>query len=118
VRVGVPVLVRLPPRIAAFAARRGYLARRAYLLKPVAAVPGDRVCRWGAQVSVRGQRAARARWRDGLGRDLPVWQGCRWLRPGELFVLGDTPDSFDSRYFGAVPRDAVTAPAVPIWARN
>jgi conjugative transfer signal peptidase TraF len=115
-RVGDRVLVRLPPRFAAFAARRSYLARKAYLLKPVAAVSGDRVCRWGAQVSVRGRRAARARWQDGLGRDLPVWQGCHRLTPGELFLLAADADSFDSRYFGAVSRDAVSARAVLIWA--
>ena len=115
-RVGDLVLVRLPPRVAAFAARRGYLARETYLLKPVAALPGDRVCRWGAQVSVRGQRAGFAQSRDHLGRDLPVWQGCHKLRPDELFLLGSDPDSFDSRYFGAISRDAVAACAILIWS--
>jgi conjugative transfer signal peptidase TraF len=115
-RVGDRVLVRLPPRFVAFAARRGYLARKAYLLKPVAAVSGDGVCRWGAQISVRGRRVAHARWQDGLGRDLPVWQGCHRLTPGELFLLAADADSFDSRYFGAVSHDTVTARAILIWA--
>jgi conjugative transfer signal peptidase TraF len=115
-RVGDRVLVRLPPRVAAFAARRGYLARGAYLLKPIAAVAGDRVCRWGAQISVRGQQAGRAKWHDHLGRDLPVWQGCRSLKQGELFLLGGDPDSFDSRYFGAVAGDAGNARAVFVWS--
>jgi conjugative transfer signal peptidase TraF len=115
-RLGERVLVRLPPRTAAFAARRGYLARGAYLLKAIAAVAGDRVCRWGAQISVRGQRAGRAKWRDHLGRDLPVWHGCQRLKAGELFLLGIDPDSFDSRYFGPVSRDAVAVRAVLIWS--
>jgi conjugative transfer signal peptidase TraF len=115
-RVGDRVLVRLPPRLAAFAARRGYLARRAYLLKPIAAGAGDRVCRWGAQISVRGQRAGHAKWRDHLGRHLLVWQGCHRLKAGELFLLATDPDSFDSRYFGPITQDAVTARAVLLWS--
>ena len=117
-RLGERALLQLPPRIAAFAARRGYLARGTYLLKPVAAVPGDRVCRWGAQLTVRGQRAGLAQRRDHLGRDLPKWHGCYRLRPGEWFLLGSNPDSFDSRYFGPVSRDAVAARAVLIWSRR
>ena len=116
VRVGDRVLVSLPPRVAAFAARRGYLGRRAYLLKPIAAMARERVCRWGAQVSVRGQRAVRAQARDRVGRALPVWQGCHHLRSGELFLLAADPDSFDSRYFGAVPRGAIVARAVLVWS--
>ena len=54
------VLVRLPPHLANLAARRGYLAPSAYLLKPVAAVSGDRVCRLGTRISVNGRLAARA----------------------------------------------------------
>jgi conjugative transfer signal peptidase TraF len=115
-RLGVRVLVRLPPRVAALAARRGYLARGAYLLKPIAAVAGDRVCRWGVNVSVRGQRAGRAKSRDHLGRDLQVWQGCHRLKAGELFLLAADPNSFDSRYFGPVAQDAVTARAVLLWS--
>ena len=51
-RVGDLVVLRLPPVIAAFAARRGYLPTSAYLLKPIAAVAGDLVCRLGQQVLV------------------------------------------------------------------
>src|SRR5262249_43526425 len=75
-RLGDRVLARLPPRVAALAARRGYLARGTYLLKPVAAVPGDRVCRWSAKISVRGRPAGRANWRDQLRPHLPAWPAC------------------------------------------
>ena len=82
-------LLRLPPVIAAFAARRGYLPTSAYLLKPIVAVAGDRVCRLGdARL-----RAWHARWHCGgmpmsMGSAMPSWQGCRdspngrGLRPG------------------------------------
>lgn len=45
--------------------------------------------------------------RDGRGEPLPVWRGCRALGPAELFLLGDSPDSFDSRAFGPVDRSSV-----------
>lgn len=110
------VLVRLPPHLADLAARRGYLPPSAYLLKPVVAVSGDRVCRLGTRISLRGRIAARATLRDRLGRALPTWQGCRRLRMGELFLLTADPDSFDSRYFGAVSGPAVTGRAALFWS--
>ena len=33
---------------------------------------------------------------------LPIWRGCRPLAENEVFLLGDTPTSLDSRYFGPV----------------
>ena len=44
----------------------------------------------------------RVRGRDRAGLPLPEWSGCRRLDTGELFLLGDTETSFDSRYFGPV----------------
>ena len=110
------VLLRLTPRVAALAARRDYLARSAYLLKPVVAAAGDRVCRLGVHIWVRGRRTARAKLRDGVGRSMPSWHGCNRLRTDELFLLAEDPDSFDSRYFGVVSGSRVVGRAVLIWA--
>ena len=33
--------------------------------------------------------------------------GCRTLSGNEVFLMGDTPDSFDSRYFGPVSADDI-----------
>ena len=112
-RLADHMLVRLPPRLAALAARRGYLPRGAYLLKPVVASQGDQVCRIGTLISVRGRLAARAQLHDRVGRALPTWQGCHKLQTGELFLLAVAPDSFDSRYFGAVSGHA--ARALLVW---
>lgn len=71
------------------------------LIKRVAAVGGDSVCRQGAWVRIPG-RMAPVLDRDRRGTALPAWTGCRRLAPDELFLLGDTPGSFDSRYFGPV----------------
>lgn len=77
------------------------------LLKRVAAVGGDRVCVRGRMVETPRRRVV-ALARDRRGVTLPAWRDCRVLGADELFLLGDTPGSFDSRYFGPVSRRAVT----------
>lgn len=76
------------------------------LLKRVAAIGGGRVCVAGDGVQTPGRWAARLE-RDRRGAILPAWRECRVLEPDELFLLGDTPGSYDSRYFGPVRRSEV-----------
>lgn len=76
------------------------------LLKRVAAVGGDRVCREGDRVDTPvGAVAVLVRDRDGV--PLAAWRGCRRLDMDELFLLGETATSYDSRYFGPVRRAGV-----------
>lgn len=110
------VALRTPLAVRALAARRRYLPSNVPLVKRVAAVSGTRACAAGRSVRVGNQAVAR-RARDAAGRPMPWWRGCRLLRPGELFVLGIAPDSFDGRYFGPVERSAVIGRAVPLWTR-
>lgn len=114
-RVGDLVVLRLRPVMASFAASRGYLPRSAYLLKPVAAVTGDLVCRFGAQVFVRSRFAVHAASADHGGNPMPAWHGCRVLRSGEVFVLADHPASFDSRYLGPLDANSIMGGAVLLW---
>jgi conjugative transfer signal peptidase TraF len=109
------VLVRLPPDVAELAARRNYLPKSTYLIKFVLAVAGDQVCRFGNRIFVRGVLAARALTRDSLGRPMPSWQGCGQLASGDLFLLADNQQSFDSRYFGVVSARNVVGRAVLLW---
>jgi len=95
-------IVALPPPPGA----RAYLAGLGFptsvlLLKRIAAVEGDLVCAAGDTL-VTPQRREQLRIHDRRGRLLPHWRGCGRLRAGELFLLGDTDESFDSRYFGPV----------------
>lgn len=76
------------------------------LIKRVAARGGDIVCRDGLTVQTPLRRVE-ARERDDRGVTLPAWSGCRRLSDDELFLLGDTPGSFDSRYFGPVDRAVI-----------
>jgi type IV secretory pathway protease TraF len=112
------VLIRLPPRIADLADRRGYLPKSAYLIKFIMGVTGDRVCRFGGRVFVNGAVRARAFSRDRRHRRMPVWHGCRRLTPSELFVLSANPQSFDSRYFGPVSIRSVVGRAILLWSAH
>lgn len=109
------VLGRLPKNASTFAAERHILRADMPALKRVAALNGDRVCRFGQTVSVNGEPVARARWSDRLGRRMPVWNGCRVLKDCEVFLLADHPKSFDGRYFGITKTNQIIGVAVRLW---
>lgn len=115
---GALVAVTPPRGLARWLSARGYLPEGVPLLKHVAAKGGQRVCRIGAAVSVDARPVAIARARDGRGRPLPVWQGCRTLGPSELLLLNPAvPDSLDGRYLGPLPAAAVIGRATPLYLR-
>lgn len=110
------VVVRAPEPLASFLAEGGYLPRDAPLMKRVAALPGQHICRCGHTVSVDGVVTAEALDRDRLGRLLPTWQGCRMVGEGEVFLLNwQVRDSLDGRYFGPLPASSVVGRVVPLW---
>ncbi len=86
----------------------------ALLIKRLSAEEGDVVCREGSRVTINGRVVAKALRYDGRGKALPVWQGCRVLKAHEVFVLGENKKSFDSRYFGEVQRENITAQCISI----
>lgn len=117
--VGDLVAVMPPAPLAAFMVTRGYIGADVPLLKHIAGLPGQRVCRVGATVTVDDVVLGEALPRDRLGRDLPDWQGCRLLQDGEIFLMnGEVRDSLDGRYFGPLPTDAVIGVARPIWVAS
>lgn len=119
VRVGDIVALRLPEREATLLATRGYLPFGVPLLKPVAALAGQSVCRIGVHVTIDGKAAGDAKPVDHRGRKLPVWQGCQRLEPGQVFVMNAAvPTSLDGRYFGVLQMETVIGRAVPIHVRT
>ncbi len=54
---------------------------------------------------------------DRHGRPLPALpQGSVRLRRGEIWLLSTkSGQSFDSRYFGALPADSIEGIAMPVW---
>lgn len=115
-KVGERVALLPSPAVRRLLAERGYLPPSALLLKRIAAVGGQRVCRFGHGVTIDGNYVGAAFARDRLGRALPVWSGCRTLRAGELFLMSAAaPASFDGRYFGVLRTADVLGRAMPIW---
>jgi conjugative transfer signal peptidase TraF len=116
IHVGERVAVEPPPALRRLLAERGYLPVGVPLLKRVAAVSGQRVCRFAHGVTIDGELVGVARSFDRRGRSLPAWSGCHRIQSGELFVMNpDAPDSFDGRYFGVLSMTAVIGRATPIW---
>jgi len=113
-RVGDLVVVAPDPALAAFLDDGGWLPRGVPLLKPVAAVAGQSVCRLGPAVTIDGRPVARALEVDGRGRSLPTWSGCRGLGSGEVFLLARAFGSLDGRYFGVTDGRQVLARATPL----
>jgi conjugative transfer signal peptidase TraF len=110
------VAIRAPEPLAAFMVERGYIGRGVPLMKRVAGVPGQQVCRRDHAITVDGVPMGDALDRDHLGRSLPVWQGCRRIAQGELFLMNwSVRDSLDGRYFGPLPTSDVIGRATPLW---
>jgi conjugative transfer signal peptidase TraF len=110
------VAVQPPEQLATFLSDRGYLPRDVPMLKRVLALPGQAVCRDGLTITVDNIATGEARERDSRGRPLPVWQGCRVIAAGEVFLMNaQSADSLDGRYFGLLPTTAIIGEAEPPW---
>lgn len=115
-RVTDLVVVEPPSPVADFLAERSYLPRGVPLLKRVLALPGQTVCRRNLAITVDGIELGAAREKDHLGRALPIWEGCRLLAGGEIFVMNwQSPNSLDGRYFGPIAITSVVGRATPLW---
>ena len=112
---GAWVLVDPPPHAANLAAERAYLPTNVPMVKRIAALRGDTVCRIALTVTVNGTVRAIALDRDAKGRALPAWQGCKHLTSDEMFLLTSPSTSFDSRYFGPVARANLIERIEPLW---
>ncbi len=118
-RVSDLVVVRPPEALSWFLAEGGYLPRGVPLLKRIAALSGQHVCRRGVTVTVDDVPLGDALRRDRRGRPLPVWQGCTTLAADQVFLLNlGRPDSLDGRYFGPIVGDSIIGRASPIWTEE
>jgi type IV secretory pathway protease TraF len=82
----------------------------------VLALPGQTVCREHLTITVDEIAMGIARDHDGRGRPLPVWQGCRVIASGQVFLMNwQSADSLDGRYFGVLPTTAIVGRAEPLW---
>jgi conjugative transfer signal peptidase TraF len=112
------VVVRPPEGVATFLAEGGYLPRGVPMLKHILALSGQTVCRFGGAISVDAVAMGDARERDSHGRALPVWQGCRVVAKGDVFLMNRAANSFDGRYFGPLPAASIVGRAEPLWIKR
>lgn len=101
VELGRFVTVRARDVSPSYAALRDFADADDRFIKRVAAGRGQVVCADGDTISIDGRVIAHRSEHDVLGRQLPAWSGCRTLGE-QVLLLGDTPDSFDGRYWGPV----------------
>ena len=115
-----------PPAWAAdFALKRGYLHRGSCdggtesLGKYILAVPGDTLVARPEGLTLNGEAilGSAIYYRDRLGRELMhIPFGQHIVGSDSLFLFsGLHPRSFDSRYFGPVPRSSIISAARPLW---
>lgn len=117
VRAGETVIAWIPEPARSLASERRYLPSNVPLVKRVGAASGDRVCAVGEAIWVNGRHVASRREADGRGRPMPWWTDCRDLGEGDYFLLMESPDSFDGRYFGITRSEDLVGRAVLLWAR-
>lgn len=114
---GDMVVAWSPAAVRPLAAERHYLPQNVPLVKRVAGIAGDEICALGSTIYRDGVAVAARKRFDGRGRSLPAWRGCRILRGSEIFLLNDTPDSFDGRYFGTTEGRDFIGKARLLWAQ-
>ena len=110
------VAVRPPAHLVAFLDERGYLPSGATLLKCIAALPGQQVCRTDRSIAIDGIVVGEAQRRDHAGRPLPVWEGCQTIAADDVFLMNvSVDDSLDGRYFGPTSSRLIIGRAGPLW---
>ena len=108
------VAIEPPEPLATILADGLYLPRGIPMLKRVLALPGQTVCRNHLTITVDKVKVGEAHERDSRRRPLPIWQGCRVIADGEIFLMNwQSADSLDDRHFcsAANNRDSRTGGA-------
>jgi conjugative transfer signal peptidase TraF len=96
---------------------RGYEARELPLLKRVVALAGDVVSVSSSGVSINGELLPNSAplFDDETGRPLTMAQLDHFkLETDQAFLMGVTPTSWDSRYFGPIPLSRCSGSFVPV----
>jgi len=106
----------IPAEVEPMVTGRGWLKKGHLMMKPIAALPGDEVCLNGSSLSINNEQKGNIRSVASEGRPLPRYAHCGPLGDDELFVANAADSkSFDSRYFGPIPKDEIKGRAQPIW---
>jgi conjugative transfer signal peptidase TraF len=86
------------------------------MMKRILAAKNDRVQIGPHGVVINGVAIPNSKPRpvDGAGRPLPRFAGTGTVKAGDVIVMGENRVSFDSRYFGPIPREQISTVIQPI----
>jgi type IV secretory pathway protease TraF len=96
---------------------RGVIVELRPLVKNIAAMEGDTI-----RITPQGTYVNDKLWpNSAIPSDthgyIPFRFGTYKLQPNQFWVLGDSPDSLDSRYFGFVSADEIGTTIKPLWTK-
>ncbi len=106
------VVFNPPESTAQFLWKRHWLPEGASMMKHVAAIPGDRVCKSKGAIWINEKRFAQVYRFYKPGKLLPSLSFCEKLGKDEYLLMStDIAHSFDGRYFGSVKRNEIKGKA-------
>ncbi|MBB6117748.1 conjugal transfer pilin signal peptidase TrbI [Rahnella inusitata] len=73
-----------------------------HLVKRLGCVEGQYLSRLNLQFYCDGNEIAIAHMQDSTGKSLPIFNFTGVVPPGKAFAVGDTDNSYDSRYWGFI----------------
>jgi type IV secretory pathway protease TraF len=94
---------------------RGCTVALRSLMKHVVAVPGDVVTVTQQGTHVNGRLWPNSAIPEDTHGYQPFPFGTYTLRPGQYWLLGTSPDSWDSRYIGPIPIGLIATNVMPLW---
>jgi type IV secretory pathway protease TraF len=94
---------------------RGDMVALRSLMKHVVAVPGDVVTVTPQGTYVNGRLFPHSAIPEDTHGYQPFPFGTYTLRPGQYWLLGTSPDSWDSRYLGPIPIGLIATNVRPVW---
>lgn len=112
---GTLVAFPAPKRLALSLSNRRWFPRNKPLVKPIGALPGDRVCIHGSIIKVNSSKLGPVFTNDFTGNSLPQRRGCFRVKSGHFLPLSThSLRSFDGRYFGQISMRSARGQAIPI----
>jgi type IV secretory pathway protease TraF len=95
-----------------------YYPDEANFIKRIACLPGQKLAYNGSAWSCDNALLRNGEYTydtDRVGKKLPRFCFSGIIPDDRFFVLGDSPDSYDSKYWGFVERDSILYTLDPIW---
>jgi conjugative transfer signal peptidase TraF len=113
---GMYVIFPVPHEVQDLVYGRGWLRAGIPFLKELLGLPGDQVCISNTALRINDTYVGPVFERDSRGLPLPQRPGCFRVPDGSFFAASHhLPNSFDGRYFGALPLTVISGEAKPVW---